>query len=210
MPELNLEEFPEDQRSAIRAEIDRRVTSAVQTTTKKVTEQVSAELSEKMQKDYEAKMQQAIADAQAQATMTEEQKIQALSQQLEEQKKAFERTQLEIKAQSKLLDAGLDKNAVEQLVPLIVAGADATTIDTHLNTFVATQQAAVEAALQKQKEALASNVTPPASVGGAIKPQDPDAVVSNILQDQNLDPRFAQASGVQVLLDAAIGDNAGL
>jgi maltodextrin utilization protein YvdJ len=129
MPELNLEEFPEDQRSAIQAEIDRRVTSAVQTTTKKVTEQVSAELSEKMQKDYEAKMQQAIADAQAQATMTEEQKIQALSRQLEEQKKAFERTQLEIKAQSKLLDAGLDKNAVEQLVPLIVAGADATSID---------------------------------------------------------------------------------
>ena len=56
MPELNLEELPEDQRSAIQAEIDRRVTSAVQTTTKKVTEQVSTELSEKMQKDYEAKM----------------------------------------------------------------------------------------------------------------------------------------------------------
>lgn len=206
MPELNLEELPEEQRTAIQAEIDRRVTSAVQTTTKKVTEQVSAELSQKMQQDYEAKMQQAIADAQAQVTMTEEQKIQALSKQLEEQRAAFERTKLETKAERKLREAGLDNNAVDQLVPLIVAGADSNTIDVHLDAFVSTQQAAVQAALQKQKEELATAVTPPISTGGGTKPQDPDAVVSNILQDESLDPRFAQATGIQVLLEAAAGD----
>lgn len=209
MSELNLEEFPEEQKAAIQAEIDRRVTSAVQTTTKKVSEQVSAELSEKLQKEYEAKMQKAIVDAQAEATMTEEQKIQALNQRLEEQQRAFERAQLETKTERKLREAGLNDDAVMQLTPLIVAGADASSIDTHLNTFVATQQAAIDAALQKQKESLASNVTPPSSTGGAIKPQSPDAQVSTILSDENLDPRFAQASGIQVLLDAAMNDTTG-
>lgn len=209
MSELNLEEFPEEQKAAIQAEIDRRVTSAVQTTTKKVSEQVSAELSEKLQKEYEAKMQKAIVDAQAEATMTEEQKIQALNQRLEEQQRAFERAQLETKTERKLREAGLNDDAVMQLTPLIVAGADASSIDTHLNTFVATQQAAIDAALQKQKESLASNVTPPSSTGGAIKPQSPDAQVSTILKDESLDPRFAQASGIQVLLDAAMNDTTG-
>lgn len=210
MSELNLEGLPEDQQKAIQAEIDRRVTSAVQTTTQKVTEQVSAELKTSLQQEYEEKMQKAIEDAKVQATMTEEQKLQALSQQLEEQKKAFERSQLMAKAENTLRDAGLPKESVTQLVPLLVAGADATTIDNTLNTFVATQQAAIDAALQQQKEALASNVTPPASTGGAVKPQSPDAVASSILQNDELDPRYAQAAGIQVLLDASMGDTTGV
>lgn len=203
---FDLTELSEEQQAAIQAEIDRRVTSAVQTTTKKVT----ADVSQKLEQDYEAKMQQAIMQAQQEATMSEEEKIQNLSKQLEAQQQALIKSQMEYKVERKLRDAGLTDEAIENIAPLIVAGADPQSLDNQLNTFVQTQQSVVEAALQKQKETLASNVTPPASAGGAVPPQNPDAVVSSIIQNESLDPRFAQASGIQVLLDAAVGDSAGV
>lgn len=203
---FDLAKFSEEQQAAIQAEIDRRVTSAVQTTTKKVT----ADVAQKLQEDYEAKMQQAVAQAQQQATMSEEEKIQNLSKQLEAQQQALIKSQMEYKVERKLRDAGLADEAIENIAPLIVAGADPQTLDNQLNTFVQTQQSVVEAALQKQKETLASNVTPPASAGGAVPPQNPDTVVNSILSDNDLDPRFAQATGIQVLLDAAMGDSTGV
>lgn len=203
---FDLAEFSEEQQSAIQAEIDRRVTSAVQTTTKKVT----ADVAQKLQEDYEAKMQQAVAQAQQQATMSEEEKIQNLSKQLEAQQQALLKSQMEYKVERKLRDAGLADEAIENIAPLIVAGADPTSLDNQLDTFVQTQHNIVEAALQKQKETLAANVTPPAGSGGAVPPQNPDTVVNSILNDKDLDPRFAQATGIQVLLDAAMGDSTGV
>lgn len=203
---FDLAEFSEEQQSAIKAEIDRRVTSAVQTTTKRV----MADVTQKLQEDYEAKMQQAVAQAQQQATMSEEEKIQNLSKQLEAQQQALLKSQMEYKVERKLRDAGLADEAIENIAPLIVAGADPTSLDNQLDTFVQTQHNIVEAALQKQKETLAANVTPPAGSGGAVPPQNPDTVVNSILNDKDLDPRFAQATGIQVLLDAAMGDSTGV
>ena len=209
MPDFMLDGLTEEQQTALQAEIDRRVTSAVQTTTKKVTETLTNELTEKYQKEYETKMQEAVANAQAQATMTEEQKIKALSDQLAEQQKQFEKAQMLYTAERKLRDAGLADEAIQQLAPLIVAGADQTSIDSHLDAFVQTQQSAVEAALQAQKEQLALNVTPPASTGGNVPPSNPEAVAHDIINQDGADPRFAQAQAIDYLINAT-NDAAGL
>lgn len=195
--EFTIEGLTEEQQKAVQAEIDRRVTSAVQTTTKKVTEDVTKAVSQ----SYEAKITEAVAAATQSATMTEAQKIEALTAELNRQKEMFTRERLERRTEEKLRDAGIAGDAVKALTPLIVAASDENTLETVLNTFVTTQQNAVNAALEQQKQQLALNVTPPTtSVNPDALKQDANTVLQQIYAADPEDP-LTGARAIQFLLD---------
>ena len=78
MPEFKLEGLSEEQNKDIQAEIDRRVSEAVRTTTRKVTNDVTKEVTDSLTKEYEEKIQAAILEAQNKASLTDQEKIAAL------------------------------------------------------------------------------------------------------------------------------------
>jgi len=201
MPDFTLDGLTDEQGAAIQAEIDRRVTAAVQTTTKKVT----GDLTAKYEDEYKTKLDTAVATAQAQATMTEEEKIKNLSDQLANQQKEFEKTQMAYYAERKLREAGLTDDAIEKLTPVLIAGASHDSLDATLNSFVEIQKSTVDAALQAQKEQLAQNVQPPAGSGGGSNPsQDPMSTAVTIATNKEADPRYAQASAIQYLFEQSM------
>lgn len=197
--DFTIEGLTDEQMKAVQAEIDRRVTSAVQTNTKKVTEDVTKALSQ----TYEQKMSEAIVAATQNATMTETQKIEALTAELEKQKQAFLTAQLERRTEEKLREAGIANDAVKILTPLIVAASSEETLDNTLNAFVTTQQNAINSALERQKQELALNVTPPAGNGNPNNLKaDTNTVVQQIMSNPDAyDSHYASAQAVQYLLD---------
>lgn len=197
MPNFVLEGLDEEQNKEIQAEIDRRVTEAVKTTTKKVTEEVTASLKATHEEEMLARIEQ----AKLQMAMTDEERITALTKQIEEQQLQLERSILERKTEKRLLDAGMDADQIAALTPIIVKASTNETLDETLNTFVTSQQKAIDSALDNQKKQLASGITPPATLGGQQHKQDPNAVFNSLLTDSSTDPRLAEANAIQYLIN---------
>ena len=196
--DFTIEGLTDEQMKALNAEIERRVTSAVQTNTKKDTEEVTKNLSQA----YELKMSEAVVAATQNATMSEAQKIEALTAQLKQQQELFARAQRERKTEEKLREAGITNEAAKVLTPLIVAASTDETLDATLNAFVTTQQNAVNAALEKQKQELALNVTPPTtSTNPDVLKQDTNTVMRQIYEANRDNPLEAGAMAIQYLLD---------
>lgn len=197
--DFKIEGLTDEQNKAIQAEIERRVTSAVQTNTKKVTEEVTKAVAQ----SYEGKITEAVAAATQSATMTEAQKIESLNAELERMKKQIATEQLKGRVEKRLLAAGYDEKTVETIAPFMANAADEVTLDATLNAFITAQQNAVNSALEKQKQDLALNVTPPAGTGSPnMLKQDVNTTMQQIMNNPNApDPMYASAQAIQFLLD---------
>lgn len=204
MPNFEMEGLDEEQLKKVQAEIDRRVTEAVKTTTKKVTEDVTSSL----RSEYETKLASEIEKTKAQVSMTDAEKIEALTEQLKAQQLAFEQSIMERKTEQALREAGLDSDSVTLLTPLIVKASDAQSLEGTLNAFVTTRKNAIDSALEKQAQTLAANATPPAGMGGQSHKQDPNAVFNSILGNKDADPRMAEAQAIQFLINQSAGEGA--
>lgn len=197
--DFTIEGLTDEQNKAIQAEIDRRVTAAVQTNTKKVTEEVTRAVAQ----SYEGKISEAVAAATQSATMTEAQKIESLNAELERMKKQIATEQLKGRVEKKLLAAGYDEKTVETIAPFMANAADEVILDATLNAFITAQQNAVNTALEKQKQDLALNVTPPSGAGSPnMLKQDVNTTMQQIMSNPNApDPMYASAQAIQFLLD---------
>ena len=197
--DFTIEGLTDEQNKAIQAEIERRVTSAVQTNTKKVTEEVTKAVAQ----SYEGKISEAVAAATQSATMTEAQKIESLNAELERMKKQIATEQLKGRVEKRLLAAGYDEKTVEKIAPFMANAADEVTLDATLDAFITAQQNAVNTALEKQKQDLALNVTPPITAGNPnMLKQDVNTTMQQIMNNPNApDPMYASAQAIQFLLD---------
>lgn len=200
--DFQIEGLTEEQNKKLQSEIDRRVTDAVQTTTKRVTEEVTKQLSATYEQTYQQKLNEAVSAATQSVTMTEAQKIEALTKQLNEQKMAFEKSQLQYRTEQKLRDAGISQDAIAALTPVFVNATDSSTLDATLDSFITTQKAAIATALQEQQQKLALGATPSPTGNPTTLKADPNAQIKQILADKNLDDQYATASAVQCLLNA--------
>lgn len=202
MPNFEMEGLDEEQLKKVQAEIDRRVTEAVKTTTKKVTEDVTSSL----KSEYETKLASEIEKTKAQVSMTDAEKIEALTEQLKAQQLAFEQSILERKTEQALREAGLDTDSVTLLTPLIVKASDAQSLDGTLEAFVTTRKNAIDSALEKQAQSLAANATLPTGTGGQSYKQDPNAMFNSILSNKDADPRMAEAQAIQFLINQSAAE----
>lgn len=190
------DDLTEDQQKEIQAEIDRRVTSAVKTATKNTTDNLT--------KQFNDQYGEIIANAQntpADQTPHENELIQQLQAQLNEQKKALEQAQLEQYVEKKLFSAGYGEEQITSLLPMFAVGTqDEATAK--IDAFTSIQTAAIDTALQKQKEELALGVTPPSSNGGSLPPQNIEDQLAGIYKSTD-DPHVADASAIQLLFNNA-------
>lgn len=196
MPEFKMDGLTDEENSKIQSEIERRVSEAIKTNTKKVT----AEVTSKLNSEFDERLKAAVSEEQRKSAATDQEKIAALEAALEEQKAAFVKSNMERKTEQYLREAGLANESIVALTPLIVAGANENTLDSALETFVTTQKNAVESALSAQKQQFASNATPPASSGSNYE-LNPNEQLASILNQENVDPQYKTAEAIQFLFD---------
>lgn len=198
MPEFTMEGLTDEQNSLIRAEIDRRVTSAVNTAKTNFETVVRANL----ESEYQKKLENQLNEATQQINMTESQKVEHALEQLRNEQLKLAQERRSFEAQKRFEDLGVDKQTIDLILPLMSSMEDSEQINNYIDSFVEARKTTIDNALEKQKQDLASNATPPANAGNTNVKRDTNAQINDIYSSID-DPRTATAMAAQLLINQA-------
>jgi hypothetical protein len=181
---LKREDFPDltdEQWAAIQAEGDRRATDATKTAKKGLLTQA----------EVEAQVAERVAEERQRIEATEAEKLEIDRKAFEAREAAFKADQRKFTAKSKLLEGGIPADKVESLLPLF-AGVDDKALDAAITTFVTTTKETIDAQVDKEKQNLLGNATPPA-----------DGTKAPVGQDEQIAQAYTEGN-VEVGLDLAL------
>lgn len=198
MPEFTMEGLTDEQNAAIRAEIDRRVTSAVNTARGNFESSIRATL----ESEYQTKLKNEIDAATQQVNLTESQKVEQALDQLKMQQEELARERRRFEAQQKMKECGVDDATINLLLPFIGNMETTDQMNTYIDSFVAVRKDTIDNALEVQKQELAANTTPPFNAGNQQVQKDTNAQINDIYSSVD-DPRTATAMAAQLLINQA-------
>lgn len=190
MAPLSKDDFTEEQWAEIQADIDRERTRAARTAAKNALRDAEADFNERLQAALEEERAKLEADEQGK---------------LEIERKAIEKARTELaaerktlKATKKLVSAGFSDEEVETLMPMFVA-VDDKSLDAAIDNFVKISEARVKHQVDRVKESLLDNATPPATPTNA--PIDPTTEAMRIAESSG--DIETQARAAELLLQGA-------
>lgn len=198
MPEFTMEGLSEEQNAAIRAEIDRRVTSAVNTARGNFESSIRASL----ESEYQTKLKNEIDAATQQANLTESQKVEQALDQLKMQQEELARERRRFEAKQKMKECGVDDATIDLLLPFIGNMENTEQVNTYIDSFVSVRKDTIDTALEAQKQQLAANTVPPSNAGIQQVKKDTNAQINEIYSSVT-DPRTATAMAAQLLINQA-------
>lgn len=198
MPEFTMEGLTEEQNAAIRAEIDRRVTSAVNTARGNFETSIRTSL----ESEYQTKLQQELDAATKQANMTEQEKVENALEALRNEQLKLAQERRSFEAKKRLEDSGVDAATIELLLPFMGTMENADQINQYIDSFVEARKSTIDTALEAQKQKLATNAAPPVSTGSQTVQRDINTQINDIYSSVD-DPRTATAMAAQLLINQA-------
>ena len=155
---LKKEDFTDEQWAAIEAETDRRVTTASETARKNAVKASEAET--------DTKIADAIERERAKLEADEAGKLEIQRKEIADAQAKLARDVKSLAATKKLVGAGMDETEVESLLPMFVA-VDDKSFDMVVDNFIKVTQANVKLQVDRVKQDLLGNATPPSSPSGA-------------------------------------------